>query len=556
MLDHAALDRTSSSDTSLSDPARAEFPVELSKVNEADHDSLIGHIDRLLHSDRPAAARPLLMALKRRAPHLSRIVELEAQLLLCEGQYVAALDVLDMALAQPAPTEVDPASPYGGSTEHAVEKLRRANLHLLRGQIHVGFNDIARAIDDTAAAIMLDPAAPAAKLRLGVLLTQIGRFDEAIACLRESLNGQCVPDVFRGLATAYERSGRHTEATAALNEAIRLWPKDRELRAAAMLRAIRARDYREAVTVAETARRDGAISAEIFAMMGHALTTLGAHSEAAAAYRDALKFAPDDRVLQQVAELSATAGEGDRIAPHRVRALFELIASGFDEHIISLNYRIPGLILRALLRERERGVSFDGPALDLGCGTGLVTLTISDCTGPVTGFDISPAMLAKAREKGVFAELREGDLPDLLQQDQAFWPLIVAGDVLTYFGAIEPLFAAVRARLAVGGRFIFSIAALRPDSDGVVHGNGDWALSQVGRHVHSRAYLERALQTSGLAICAIETETLRLEAKVPVMGWIVVAGHADEVVAGHAGEVVADQAGEVVAGQANEGVVR
>lgn len=53
-----------------------------------------------------------------------------------------------------------------------------------------------------------------------------------------------------------------------------------------------------------------------------------------------------------------------------------------------------------------------GPALDIGCGTGLIgaALATRGMAGPVDGADLSPEMLAAARAKGVYRTLIEADL--------------------------------------------------------------------------------------------------------------------------------------------------
>ena len=75
-----------------------------------------------------------------------------------------------------------------------------------------------------------------------------------------------------------------------------------------------------------------------------------------------------------------------------------------------------------------------------------------------------------------YATLREAHLPAALLEDTGTWRLIVAADVLCYFGELHEMFGAVRERLKPGGRFIFSVEELLPDHDGNIPGNGDWAL--------------------------------------------------------------------------------
>lgn len=58
----------------------------------------------------------------------------------------------------------------------------------------------------------------------------------------------------------------------------------------------------------------------------------------------------------------------------------------------------------------RRGARGAGPVLDLGAGTGLVAERLAARgIGPVDGVDISPEMLARARAKGCYRALHEGD---------------------------------------------------------------------------------------------------------------------------------------------------
>ena len=65
------------------------------------------------------------------------------------------------------------------------------------------------------------------------------------------------------------------------------------------------------------------------------------------------------------------------------------------------------------------------------------------------------------------------------------WPLILAADVLCYFGDLDDVFAAAYQRLAPGGWFVGSVEELLPDAQGAIPGNGDWALQRQGRYAHT-----------------------------------------------------------------------
>jgi SAM-dependent methyltransferase len=85
------------------------------------------------------------------------------------------------------------------------------------------------------------------------------------------------------------------------------------------------------------------------------------------------------------------------------------------------------LLKHAKLRAGQR-------ALDVGCGTGVVAVTAARAGAQVTGLDLTPALLERARENaqiaGVRIDWREGDAESLPFDDGAF------DVVLSQFGHI------------------------------------------------------------------------------------------------------------------------
>ena len=105
--------------------------------------------------------------------------------------------------------------------------------------------------------------------------------------------------------------------------------------------------------------------------------------------------------------------------------------------------------------------------LELGCGTGRLTLPLARAGHPVIGLDSSPAMLARARAK-LAAEsedvrrrvtLLAGDMRDAGFTPPAVPDLVIAPfHVLQHFTSIEDqlgVFALARRVVRPGGRFLF-----------------------------------------------------------------------------------------------------
>jgi predicted TPR repeat methyltransferase len=131
-------------------------------------------------------------------------------------------------------------------------------------------------------------------------------------------------------------------------------------------------------------------------------------------------------------------------------------------------------------------------------------------------------MLEAAAAKQLYSELHEADVLDFLSDDPRCWQLILAADVLCYFGALADILSAARRHLEPGGWFVLSLEELLPDHAGAIPGNGTWALQRQGRYAHSRSYVAAAARDADFAVRSLEQETLRFEADAPVSGLLAV----------------------------------
>jgi predicted TPR repeat methyltransferase len=466
----------------------------------ADADSLRGRAAQLIDAGRFEAARPLLAAARVLAPPSPELTLIGARLALGSGAWEQALRELDGGIAE-APA-------------HCGLRKCRADLRQRMG-------DREGSARDAAEAVIYDPSDPQAKAILGAALLDLGRAADAVACLAEAVAGAPTDLEYRqALSLALEKTGDPDTALLVLTDGIELCPGSVAIRNAAILLCVRRRDFNQAVRLAEKARSLGIADACTFGLKGHALSSLGRHDEAAVAYQDALKLGPEDAYVRHLVVSSGAMPDSKRAPERYVRTVFDGYADRFETHLISLGYRIPGAI-RSMLQAHPKiaaGLAV-GPVLDLGCGTGLVALAIGDLPlGPFTGVDLSPRMLDHARVKRLYAELREADIvTDLAEQTQR-WPLIVAADVLCYFGALEEILAVVHQRLETNGWFVFSVEEMLPDHDGVIPGNGNWALHRQGRYTHAEHYVYEAVCAAGFRVSRIDRPIVRQEAGADVPG--------------------------------------
>jgi predicted TPR repeat methyltransferase len=462
-----------------------------------DASDLLHRADSLLAKGRSGAARPLLNAAMHRTSESPATFGLEARLLECEGRPAEALAVLERAVAA-----------FPGSVQ----------LRMSRAAARCRANDLAGAAADAAEAVCLAPRLARAKAVLGASLLALGQFADARACLSEAVAAEPADVGYRlALARAQEADGDAEAASRTLEEGIARRPDHIELRSSAILLRLRRGEFQAAEQLAEAARRSGVVDACVFGLLGHARSSLGRYGEAAEAYEEARKMSAEDPHVRHLVAAAGLAADATKAAPEYVTAVFDGYASRFDAHLVELGYRIPGVIRREL-EQIAPAMGVAGLTLDLGCGTGLLAVAVADLlAGPIIGVDLSGGMLIEAARRTLYAELHRLDIEDFLARETRQFGLVMAGDVLPYFGDLGPVFRAVAGRLLPMGCFMLSLEALPAELD---RGDG-WRLGRLGRYAHTSQHVTAAAGAAGLAIVDLRSEVVRLEAEAPVAGLFV-----------------------------------
>ncbi len=163
---------------------------------------------------------------------------------------------------------------------------------------------------------------------------------------------------------------------------------------------------------------------------------------------------------------------------------------------------LAGKIAEAICRTLD--LSTDWDALDMGCGTGLVTVALAPHLGSITGIDSSCGMLDKLAEKvkasGIanvktaLCDLSVGEMPE------GTFHLIVSAMVLHHIEDPGLLLSSLKARLYPGGWIAF--ADLEAE-DGSFHDDP----TGIFHHGFSRTELTRLLENSGYVSISISEAT-------------------------------------------------
>jgi predicted TPR repeat methyltransferase len=255
--------------------------------------------------------------------------------------------------------------------------------------------------------------------------------------------------------------------------------------------------------------------------LGELRERLGDRDGAAAAFVQARDADPEDRqgAGLQLARLGSGA-ESPAMSEAYIRHLFDQYAGRYDTALTEhLRYRGPAVLLETVqhvMRSLGCPPQF-GDVLDLGCGTGLAGSVFRPFAGSLVGVDLSPAMIAKADDKGVYDETQIAKIEDFLNTattEHAHYDLVIAADVFVYVGDLAPILAGIGKILAPGGLLAFTVET--HSGDGV-------KLLPTLRFAHSENHLRRLLGASAFAIQHLAKTSVRSEKGVPVDGLVVVA---------------------------------
>ena len=269
-------------------------------------------------------------------------------------------------------------------------------------------------------------------------------------------------------------------------------------------------DMPGAIDLYQRALRVDPYQLDVLLSLGRLWSILGDAARARSWFARALSIDPD---CAAAGAGLATLDDPETLTPTYIRTLFDQYADRFDTDLVgTLKYQAPGLVAALL---SACGVA-EGSAdlLDLGCGTGLSGLALKPFARGLDGVDLSPAMVAKARARGIYGDLAVDEAAAFLVQAGKSWDVIAAVDMLNYIGDLTPMFRAAAARLRPGGLLAGTVEKRL---------EGGQALSEKRRYRHGADHLRAAIDAAGLSLVELSEADLRQEGGVPVAGLIFAA---------------------------------
>lgn len=391
-----------------------------------------------------------------------------------------------------------------------------ADAHATLGKIYKAVGNKKEAEASIRKAIELNTIKPEYWNDLGLLLFETEESQDAIGVFQQAITIRPdYTDALNNIGLAYSKMGQFELAGGAYLKALQYTPN--HVAAHNNLANLYQKQGRvaEAEVHYRQALEHNPDDLDALANLGALLKGKGQIDEAIKCFSHLLHIKPDHSVASHMLN-AMTQQTADAAPTEYVAKLFDNYAATFDEALVGrLNYQTPRRLATVLRESTGNRPIVD--ILDLGCGTGLAGIELYRPEITLVGVDISPKMLEKAAERGVYKRLINSELLEMMRSEpDSSYDLIVAADVFVYIGKLDEIFLEGYRLLRPGGIFAFSVESL----DDVISGSKDYMLNPTGRFSHARNYIEGFTVRPGYSLLALLKEPLRMDLGSPIMGWL------------------------------------
>ncbi len=374
-------------------------------------------------------------------------------------------------------------------------------------------SDKTRAEAAFRAALTHDPKLAEAAFGLGLLCFEQRRYPEAVRYWRAAIAVGCQNAlVYAGLGQALFFTGDFAGASRTLAKQVASGVADEKLiqrfTLSRFIETVIAGDIEAAFAAYREAAGPNAEDSQSVARTAFQILSGYGHRDAALRLgRSQAQNLQDDPIQRYL--LDALAGEKhDRAPRDYLVAYFDRFAEHFDRQLVDvLGYQVPEKLAQLVAATGKRLPR----AVDLGCGTGLSGPHLRPGRSRLVGVDLSPRMLAKARERQAYDSFVEADMITFLEETTERFDLVFAADVVIYLGELAGFLAAAARVTPPGGLVAFNVETTW---------DAPYLLLPSGRFAHAVAAL---LQSASpwFTLRTNQPAVLRFEANARVHGSLI-----------------------------------
>jgi predicted TPR repeat methyltransferase len=377
------------------------------------------------------------------------------------------------------------------------------------GLAQVKSGRILEAINTYQSLLEISPNHPGGLFQLGRLYMQQNQYEKAIEQFYKVLELYSFHfETEFNLATSFLRSGYLDKAKEHYLKALKIKPDDIQSLFNLGVIAMQQSKITEAIEYYQRVLSIDADNFDAHNNLGAAYLYTKDREAALKHFQKVLQMQPENKALQHTINILGHNKDLTSSPPEYIQSLFNAYADHYDTHIVNtLKYDVPQKLF-AMVNEYVDVLHAGWHILDLGCGTGLCG-EIFKGNNTLDGVDLAEKMLDFAAKKNIYQKLVQDDILDFLKDQHDIYNLIIAGDVIVYYGELADVFSACYRALRSQGLFVFNAE---------MDNSKNFELSESGRFVHGKAYLDRIAKENHFEILDYQTVDLRKQNETIVQG--------------------------------------
>lgn len=360
----------------------------------------------------------------------------------------------------------------------------------------------------------INPSSPVVQCNLGNVCFLEKQYSKAESYFLRALQlDQNLVEAYVGLGGIWDVMGKDVEAIyECYQKALALNPHIAKVHQAIGVLLIRVGNT-DALVHLEQAMQLNPDLKGIYKDFGLALLQVDRLEESADMFRKAIQKNSDDNCSAYYLCVAERREPDIEVRSAYVQGEFDMYAEKFEQQLVGvLGYNIPSQAREMLESIYVQNLHFTC-AVDLGCGTGLSGDVFRDIVDTFVGVDIAEQMIVKAKDRGCYDDLFQGDISSFFDSTSYLFDLFLATDVVVYLGELDKFMKGVLKKSKPGALLVFSTE--RSFSD-------DITLQNTGRYAHSQGYLHTLASKFDCSIVTEKHVPVRKEHGQWIMGDLVV----------------------------------